>query len=55
MCRDTQPACIMYRYSRNDEFIEHTVKREDLRSEEKSGLNVRTLNCLEKEIGLFTG
>ena len=34
---DTQRACTMYRYSQNDKFIEHAVKRENLRSEETNG------------------
>ena len=33
--RDIQLACTMYRLSRNDLYIEHSVYRENLRSEDK--------------------
>ena len=33
--RDTQLACTMYRLSRNDVYIDHSVHRENLRSESK--------------------
>ena len=37
--RDMQLACIMYRLSKNEKFIDHSSRRENLRSENKLKFN----------------